>query len=468
MGKETNEVFCIVCGKSSNEDKNFHKKRQLCNRHYLQIQRHGEPTGNDRIRTGKLKDYCDVCGDKESIKYYVWNKEGELRGKTLCNKHYTQMLRHNHLLDNAPSDHQKRILWTEDDKKQLEEYYKMGLSFEDISTRMDRTVSSINRMSNELRLGDKYTRTNNPNFKAIYQDYNWCYDRYINKGMSHQEMADEAGCKLRVIQKWCSEKHGLNQWTFKEYKKLNDIQRQIIMYGTLGDGHIDKRPDQPMYIESHSIGEKDYIFWKYSFLKDICNNEPVYYKETYNSFGGNKEYLCKPFYRINTRIINDLIGIREMPRLDKIKMLNEFGLSLHTLDDGSRDNLWEVCLAEWTDEEVDTYIDICKTKFNLECIRSNHDDRYIYFTAISSTKLDNIILRNVPNDLDIIHKKILDNDRIKRVQNYRYIILENNEKIGLGRYCKVHRLDYEYCRDIFDTFNLEYVGETDFLMKVAG
>ena len=466
MGKDLGEVFCKICGKSSNEDKNFHKKQQLCNRHYLQIKRHGKPTGNDRIRTGDLKNYCEICNDKESIKYYVWNKPGELQGKTLCNKHYTQMLRHNYLLDNIPSEHNKRIMWTEGDKKRLEEYYKAGLSFKEISEKMNRSLGSINAMSIELKLGDKYMRTNNPNFKAIYQDYDWCYDRYINKSMSHQEMADEAGCTLRVIQKWCSEKHGINQWTFKEYKKLNDIQRQIILYSTLGDGHIDKRQDQPMYIESHSEDEKDYIFWKYSILKDICNKEPVYYKEKYNSFGGDKMYLCKPFYRINTRIINDLIPIREMSRLDKIKILNEFGLSLHALDDGNRSNLWEVCLAEWSQEEIDTYIDICRTKFDLECTQSKHDNRYVYFTAISSKKLDEIILRNIPNDLDIIHKKILDNKDIKPLQYCRYIIVNDNEKIGLGRYCKLKHLNYEYSKTIFDNFGKEYVNEEDFLERV--
>ena len=32
-------------------------------------------------------------------------------------------------------------------------------------------------------------------YKAIYQDYNWCFDRYINKGMSHKEMAQECGAR---------------------------------------------------------------------------------------------------------------------------------------------------------------------------------------------------------------------------------------------------------------------------------
>lgn len=359
----------------------------------------------------------------------------------------------------------KRV-WTEEEELLLEKCYKEQLSMDEMVKILNKTSSQISDKAVRMGLTKKYIKSNNPKFKAIYQDYDWCYDKYINKSMSYQEMAKEANCTLRVIQKWCSEKYGLNQWTFKEYKKLNEIQRQIIMYGTLGDGHIDKRPDQPMYIESHSIDEKDYIFWKYSFLKDLCNKEPVYYKETYNSFGGNKEYLCKPFYRICTRIINDLISIREMPRLDKIKMLNKFGLSLHTLDDGNRGNLWEICLAEWTQEEINTYIDVCRTKFNLKCIQNNYDKRYVHFTAISSKKLDEIILNNIPNELDIIYKKILKNNKIKPIKYHRYIITENNEKIGLGTYCKTKHLNHECSKDIFDSFNLEFVNEKDFLIKV--
>ena len=67
------------------------------------------------------------------------------------------------------------------------------------------SIGMISSRSSRLKLGDKYMRNNNPKFKAVYQDYDWCYERYVIKGMTHQEMADECGASLRVIQKWCSE-----------------------------------------------------------------------------------------------------------------------------------------------------------------------------------------------------------------------------------------------------------------------
>ena len=146
------------------------------------------------------------------------------------------------------------------------------------------------------------------------------------------------------------------KWTFKKEKTISDIQYQIILFGTLGDGHIDKREDQPIYIESHAIDEKDYCFWKYEQLKDLCNSPPKYYPATYNTFGSDKKYYCLPYYRFETRIINQLKEIRSMKRMNKIEQLNILGLVLHVLDDGNRGDLWNLCLAEYTQEEIDTYI----------------------------------------------------------------------------------------------------------------
>ena len=466
----TNKKCCDICGdlnsskyyKWSRQDEYFGKI--LCNRHYLQLMRHGELMSIDREREISFERVCAVCGDTEHSRYYVWHGDGELHNKTLCGKHYGQMLKNNKIIDPLISEHFDRKKWSEKEKKLFEQYYKEGKSFKEISDLLERSIGSLNSMSVVLKLGEKYMRYNNPNFKAEYQDYDWCYDRYINKNMSHQEMADEAGCSLRVIQKWCSEIHQLHQWSFKREKRLSELQRQIILFGTLGDGHIDKRENQPMYIESHAIDEKDYLFWKYDMLKDLCNNEPVYIGEQYSTFNTDKKYLCQPSYRMITKIIDELKPIRDMSRIEKIKALNELGLSLHMLDDGSRSDCWQICLAEWTQEEIETYIKICKSNFNLECHQLS-DKRYVIFTAISSKKIDEIILNNIPNHLDVIDKKILKNNKIKKCRFNKYIIKYDNEKIGLGAFCKEKHIKHEIGKIIFDTFDSEYVEESNFMRK---
>ena len=252
----------------------------------------------------------------------------------------------------------------------------------------------------------KTSYKNSINYKAIYQDYDWCYQKFIVEQKSFKEMAIEAECSKRVIEKWCGEKFKLNNHTLKDYIKLSDIQKQVIMFGLLGDGHIDKREKFPMYIESHAENQKDYLLWKYDILKNLCNKEPFYSKPCSRLINGT---LCnvQGQYRLNTKVVSELSQIRNMSKKHIINELNEFGLSLHMLDDGCRGKYnWELCVAEYNTEEKDLYISVCLDKFNLHC-HTKKDDRYIIFDSASSKILDNIILNNVPNNLDIINYKIL-------------------------------------------------------------
>ena len=335
--------------------------------------------------------------------------------------------------------------------------YKKGLKFDDIAKIMDRTVNAINFMSCELKLGDKYIRSNNVNYKAIYQDYNWCYERYINKGMSHEEMAKEADCSVRVIKKWCSDIHHLNNHTFKEKKKLSNDQIQLIKFSLLGDGHIDRRTDQPMYIESHAENQKKYLYWKYNIIKDLCNKEPSYIKPFDSYFESTgKTHHCQGQYRICTRIIYDLTKIRDMKRIDIIDELNEFGFSIHMLDDASRgESNWTLCLAEYSQEEIDLYIKICRKRFKLNA-KQLKSKIYIIFDAISSRKIDQIILNNLPNDLDIIKYKILNNN-IHTPQKYIYVHTSNGE-VGLSSYCRKNKIPYLKAKEFIDDNNLTSIN----------
>lgn len=304
-------------------------------------------------------------------------------------------------------------VWTKNQEEQLKEMYLNGTDPKDIAKKLDRTENAVYTKAYKLGISSIIIKPNNPKFKAVYQDYDWCYERYINRGMTMQEMADEAGASLRVVQKWCQAIHHLDARSFKEYKHLNDLQKQIIMFGRLGDGHIDNREDKPLYIESHAENQKDYIFWKWSILKDLCAQPPVYYPPKVKYFG-DKGYNCQASYRLCTRIINDLKNIRAMSRSEILSQINELGFAIHMLDDGYRSkSYWELCLAEWAEEEVDQYLNICNEKFGITGKR-RADKRYISFNSEDSKKIDEIILNVVPNNLDIIKYKILNH---KNVQN---------------------------------------------------
>ena len=53
--------------------------------------------------------------------------------------------------------------------------------------------------------------------------------------------------------------------------------------------------------------------------------------------------------------------------------------------------------AEYTPEEKDLYINICKNRFGLD-VKLMKDERYMQFTAESSRQIDSMILNNIPNE----------------------------------------------------------------------
>lgn len=350
--------------------------------------------------------------------------------------------------------------WTDDEFTSLKKLYKDGKSVDEISKILNKSVASIKYKLTTWNEETRPIKRNSINFKAIYQDYNWCFDCYINKGMSHKEMAKECGASVRVIQKWCSDKYHLNEFTFKKYKKLTDKQYELVIAGTIGDGHIDKRENYPIYIESHANDEKEYVFWKYNILKDCCASAPHYYKGQKKSFQNGKIYTCQSSYRFQTKAIDQLKEIRNMQLIDKINRLSEFGLSLLLLDDGSRRNSWDLCVAAWDDKSKRWFIEYCKNNFNLNS-HIKTDQRYIFFDADSSRIIDKIILNNIPNKLDIIHKKILYNQNIRNPNNSFYIVTEN-DRIGLGRYCKINHFDYTKTKNIISNLNTNELEELEF------
>lgn len=133
----------------------------------------------------------------------------------------------------------ERNLWTDEEVKILKDLVFIATPYAEISKILNRTISAISYKVIKLKLKTPYT--NNSQYKAIYQDYNWCYQKYIIEGLSHEEMAREANCTKRVIEKWCTEKHRLTQKYRQNIIELTDIQRDLIIGSRLGDGHIDKK-----------------------------------------------------------------------------------------------------------------------------------------------------------------------------------------------------------------------------------
>ena len=98
-----------------------------------------------------------------------------------------------------------------------------------------------------------------------------------------------------------------------------------------------------------------------------------------------------------------------MTKLEIIDQLNEFGLSLYMLDDASCCNgYWEICVASLTAEEKEKFLKILQERFQI-IGRIRKDVRYIGFGKSNSEIISQIILRTIPNNLDIVQRKNLKN-----------------------------------------------------------
>lgn len=301
-------------------------------------------------------------------------------------------------------------------------------------------------------------------YKAIYQDYNWCYEKFITEGLSHSEMAKEIGATTRVVQKWCSEKHKLNEFTRQNYLTINDIQHDLIIGSILGDGHITKRENSPMFMVSHAENQKEYLYWKYFLLENLCKNEPVKLNEKEISIRG-KLYNRQNQYRFYTRCITELSKFKKLSLEDVINKLNEFSLSVFILDDATRgDSNWLLCVAALTEHDKELLINICFKYFSLNC-HLQKDIRYLLFDSESSKKIDNMILRNIPNELDIIKEKITENKNIKELANYVYVNVQG-KLIGISTYMRyiTYPLDLYYnLREKCIQNNIKVINEEDVL-----
>lgn len=300
-------------------------------------------------------------------------------------------------------------LWTNEEIEILKDCYDKQMSMAEMTKLFpNRTSHSISVKAQKMGFTSIYIKKNNVKYKAIYQNKDWLTSEIL-QGKNYKEIAKDAGASERVIQKWQNEVYHLS---FRKLYKLTPLQRQIVIWGTLGDGHIDKRETQPLYIESHAIDEKDYLFWKYEQLKPMFNNEPVFYDEEVKNINGVK-YNCQASYRMSGKIIDDLKNIRIMSKVEKINTLDKLGLCLYLLDDGSRDDSnWELCFATFNDEEKNLFINLCKERLGLNGWIMK-DERYMIFDSPSSRRIDNLMLTIFSESMDIIQKKIIKHRKVR-------------------------------------------------------
>ncbi|MEK7664878.1 MAG: LAGLIDADG endonuclease [Patescibacteria group bacterium] len=150
-----------------------------------------------------------------------------------------------------------------------------------------------------------------------------------------------------------------------EYNEVMIKKQHEIIIGTLlGDAWIDKKS---LRIKQ-SDGHKDYVFWLYSYLKDLCNTPPKQrsdYKQWY----------------FQTRYLEDVSFYREIFYKDKKKIVPEniknllvspLSLAIWYMDDGSLDFRpkdhynFSFCTNAFTIENNKLLVNVLKENFGVE------------------------------------------------------------------------------------------------------
>lgn len=353
-----------------------------------------------------------------------------------------------------------RMSWDESLINKLKELVSKNISIDEISNILNINKNSV--ASAITRYGVKSSYKNNIYQKQCYHDYNFMYNLYITQGKSMKEISDELNISLRTVKKWCCEKFGFNSSMRSKIVRLNKVQKDLVMIGILGDGCISENNGRYYYIESHCEEEKEYLYWKYFIMKNLCNFPPTHYNGSIKTINGIP-YNVQDSYRFNTYNVLDLKLFHKIDKSVIINCLNEFMLSIYLLDDGNRTpSYWELCIANLSQSESDKLIHILMEKFNLNACLKNSDKRYLHFDSNSSRILDKIILANIPNNLDIIYKKIL-SKKVKAENNYLFIKFNENSMIGLSKYCKLKKIDYEIAKNIFHNNKVKLLPEKLFL-----
>lgn len=94
---------CSICGCLETDTPKFYKHSKygdnLCNKHYIQLKRHGKIMEDANCISTKDK-VCVVCGDNNKIKHcHLDNVDDKYKEKPLCNYHYGQLLRNGIITD---------------------------------------------------------------------------------------------------------------------------------------------------------------------------------------------------------------------------------------------------------------------------------------------------------------------------------------------------------------------------------
>lgn len=199
---------------------------------------------------------------------------------------------------------------------------------------------------------------------------------------------------------------------FNNHITIDEITKGFLVGSKLGDAcFIKKSEGHNTYIVfKHCEHQYEYLKWKYDFLKQrgfLKDNKIIKEIKLIGCFDNAQRQ-----FNFSTRAFVELNEYYNMRFSKLINSLNEMGLSVWILDDGSINKQYKVCkisIPNKTDEEKNELLNILSEKFGLDCYIYNHPRHKkldtINIRLSSYQKIRDMVLSNVGN-IEIVKEKL--------------------------------------------------------------
>jgi recombination protein RecA len=229
---------------------------------------------------------------------------------------------------------------------------------------------------------------------------------------------------------------GVSRATIERAKKIYGIKRSYkdflativiteeefnILYGTLlGDGHVAYFPEKGIdayYRAEQGEKQKEYLFWKYDKLKNLCLGEPK---------------KSKASWYFQTRCLPDITTLYSQFYKDRKKVLpesfestiNEQMVAVWYLDDGTRSTKQQsadLCVQGFSYVDIGRIIATLKVKFGIECLaRKQADVINIRFSKDGTIRLFDKIRKYVNVD-SMMYKIYPCNDYVRKILTFKKV-----------------------------------------------
>jgi tRNA1(Val) A37 N6-methylase TrmN6 len=168
--------------------------------------------------------------------------------------------------------------------------------------------------------------------------------------------------------------------------KLTPAQHSIIYGSLLGDGGISEPKgivETARFYESHAESQKDYIAWKHRMLKPFSTEDTGSYIKTLPdgrecNLITMRTYFHKIFFEFREMFYGG--EKRHLPEsfADDIDAL---ALAVWYMDDGSNNGYKFTLASAFSDEDINTIINVLESKFGIQSTK-NSDDRSVTIISI--------------------------------------------------------------------------------------